>query len=264
MPDTDRKRRGPLTAGEWAAIAFSLVVAGAVTFTWWRGHRPPPAAPPAATEPAAAPEVAAPPPPPLAATATPADVRAQLEPVSADPLFRRALAGDDVLARAAVLIDNLAEGVSPRRVLDFLAPSKPFTVVASGERKVIAPAAYARYDAFAGAVASVDAPLLARAYRALHPALETAYRALGYPQGALDRAAARALQRLVAAPVRDGEVAVKDEGGVFVFEDPALEALRPVEKHLLRMGPRNARLVQAKARELQQALGLPGIVAAPR
>ena len=30
-----------------------------------------------------------------------------------------------------------------------------------------------------------------------------------------------------------------------------------VEKHLLRMGPRNTRLLQAKARDIRQALGLP-------
>jgi len=30
-----------------------------------------------------------------------------------------------------------------------------------------------------------------------------------------------------------------------------------VEKHLVRMGPRNGRIVQAKARELLAALGLP-------
>ena len=37
--------------------------------------------------------------------------------------------------------------------------------------------------------------------------------------------------------------------------DPALEALSPPQKHLLRMGPANARLVQSKIREIQAALG---------
>jgi len=36
-----------------------------------------------------------------------------------------------------------------------------------------------------------------------------------------------------------------------------LEALGAAEKQLLRMGPRNARRVQEKARELEAALGLP-------
>jgi hypothetical protein len=51
-------------------------------------------------------------------------------------------------------------------------------------------------------------------------------------------------------------VFVQGDGAVYAFSDPKLEALGPVEKHLLRMGPRNARLVQAKAREIEGALGL--------
>jgi len=48
---------------------------------------------------------------------------------------------------------------------------------------------------------------------------------------------------------------------LYLFADPALEAKDAVDKHLLRIGPRNARIVKAKAAALQQALGLP---AAPR
>ena len=40
------------------------------------------------------------------------------------------------------------------------------------------------------------------------------------------------------------------------FADPALEALSPAQKQLLRLGPGNARRVQAKLRELAPALGL--------
>jgi hypothetical protein len=75
--------------------------------------------------------------------------------------------------------------------------------------------------------------------------------------GAADRVTARALSRIEAAPVREGDVAVVEgKGTVYAFADPGLEALGPVEKHLLRMGPRNAQLLQAKARDVRAALGL--------
>jgi hypothetical protein len=95
--------------------------------------------------------------------------------------------------------------------------------------------------------------------------VERAYRALGYPDGALDRVTTRALQRLASARVQSGEVEVVDQGGgVYRYADPRLEELTETEKHLLRMGPRNAGIVQAKARELLAALGLaPGATAAP-
>jgi hypothetical protein len=160
--------------------------------------------------------------------------------------------------RWAIVADNVAEGASPRRQLAQVAPRGPFTVEQRGGATVIAAASYARYDAFGDAVASVDAAALAALYRAVHAPVEAAYRALGYPSAPFEAVVVRALHRIETAPVVDGAVAVRDEGGIFVFADPRLETQREVEKHLLRMGPRNTRLVQEKARELREALGLPG------
>jgi hypothetical protein len=182
--------------------------------------------------------------------------RALMEGVAPSSPLRAALEGDFV-RRWAVVLDNLAEGVSPRRELPFLAPSRPFTVVERGGTVFVDPASYRRYDAFAAAVAGADTQTLARAYRAARAPLEAAYRLLGYPEVSLDDVLSRALARIEVAPVEDGEVAVVDEGGLFAFSEPRLEGLRDVEKHLLRMGPRNTRLLQAKARDLREALGLP-------
>jgi hypothetical protein len=70
---------------------------------------------------------------------------------------------------------------------------------------------------------------------------------------------ARTARTSIEGPPRspEGDVPVAEREGVFVFQDERLEGAREVEKHLLRMGPRNTRLVQAKARELLDALGLP-------
>jgi hypothetical protein len=43
---------------------------------------------------------------------------------------------------------------------------------------------------------------------------------------------------------------------MFAFEDPALESLSPPQRQLLRMGPRNARIVQQKLREIAPYLGI--------
>ena len=54
-----------------------------------------------------------------------------------------------------------------------------------------------------------------------------------------------------------GPIEVVDEEGWYVFADPALEDLRATEKHMIRLGPANATRVQAKLRELAQAIGIP-------
>jgi hypothetical protein len=254
----------PKDRSDWLLVAVALAVVGGAGLFWYL-HEPerpapvlelppaPPAeAPTGPTGPAAAPT---PPPPPV-----PGDrLRALLGPFSADAAWKRWLDQGDLVNRWAVVTDNLAEGASPRRQLDFLAPSKPFTIANHGGKTVIAPEAYRRYDAFGAVVASVDAGAVARAYRELHPVIEAAWKALGSPDGSLDRVTARALARLAAAPVVDGdlELVPAGEGALYLFADPKLEALPAVEKHLLRMGPATARKIQAKARELEKALALP-------
>jgi len=247
---------------EWILVALAVAILGGGLALWLlrRAPAPPPAA--LVAEPAAPPTALPPSPggpaPASAPTAASDATRALLEAVSANPDYRAWLAGEDVLNRWAVVTDNLAEGVSPRRALERLAPARPFTVAQRGGVTVIAPESYRRYDAFADAVASVDPAAFAAAYRALHPVLEGAWRALGDPHGSLDAVAARALSRLAAAPVVDGEVAVEAAGPVlYLYADPALEARAAVEKHLLRMGPRNTRIVKRQAAALLQALGLP-------
>jgi hypothetical protein len=237
-----------------AAIAL-LAGGGALLLRSLDRAAPPPPAPPAPAT-AAAPEDPELPPGPEGAPPAPATIRSRLEAVSPDPSLRKLLAQGDVVRRWAVVAAALAAGESPRRELAALAPPGKFSVEDDGGRAAISAASYARYDAFGDAVASVDAEALAAAWRALRPALQAAYRALGYPYPSVDAAMLRALRRLEQAPVRDGPVHVVADEGVHVFADPRLEALGDVEKHLLRMGPRNARLVQAKARELEAALAL--------
>ncbi|HEX9051561.1 MAG TPA: DUF3014 domain-containing protein [Anaeromyxobacter sp.] len=239
------------------AILLSLAVVGGGGFLAWRylardAQQPPPPPPPA--YPAAADGGAA------AAAEGPAPdastTKGLLEAVSKSELLRKALAEGDVIRRWAVVAANLALGESPRRELGAFAPAGTFAVATVGGRTAIAPEAYARYDAFADAVSSVDGEALATAWRTLHPALQAAYRALGYPYRTVDAAMLRALRRIEDAPVHDGPVYVEPEGKVYAYADPRLEALGQVEKHLLRMGPRNTRAIQAKARELEVALGL--------
>jgi hypothetical protein len=247
---TALRRRG---ASRWI-VAVVLVAAAVVAAVWLLGEQPPEPQPTGGAAPAPAPPAPEPPlPPPSAATA-----REFVEAISANPLFRRATTGDDLSPRVALVLSSLANGESPRKPLAALAPGKPFSVVTRDGATFIAHASYARYDAFATAVGSVDAQKLAVAYRALRGPIEAALRALGYPEARLDDFTGRALRRITSAPVRDSDVEVVGVRGFYAFADAKLEQLDEVQKHLLRMGPRNTRVIQDKARELQRVLG-PGV-----
>ena len=257
--DTPRTSLRPPSRGPWvvAAIVLLALVGG----IWWY-LRPATLPPLAETAPQRTPTAAATPETPSGPDVGGDRMRALLEAVSPNPLYRRLSSQEDVVRRWAIVTDNVAEGVSPRKQLHLLAPRHPFTAEKRGGTTVISAASYARYDALADAVASVDAGAAAAAYRELHGMVERAYRALGYPDASLDRVTTRALQRIAQAPIPAGDVAIVDQGGVFTYADPRLEALGPVEKHLVRMGPRNARIFQEKAREILGALGFPEVPAA--
>ena len=183
--------------------------------------------------------------------------RSLLEAVSPDPALRRLLGEAELARRWAVAVENLANDVVPRKQLEPFAPKGPFAVVRRGGTTFVDPQTYRRYDAFGDAVASVNVDALVIAYAALRPGLEAAYRALGYPDGSIDRAAARALHRIELAPVREGELAVVEgPGTTWIYADPALERLGDVDKQMMRLGPRNERILQEKAREISRALGL--------
>ena len=254
----DNERPGrtmrPPTMAPWVMLVL-LGVAGAVGGIYWFRTRTSPFSE------VPAPRVPAVPAPPEAARGPAVDEPGQkslLEAVSDAAAWRRILAEGDLVRRWAVVTENVAEGSVPRKPLASLAPAKGFSVVSRDGRTYVAPESYHRYDAVADAVGSVNVGALAAAYRALRPMLETAYRGLGYPEGSIDRVTARALARIERAPVRDGDVAVVEgKGTIYAFADPSLEALLEVEKQMLRMGPRNERIIQAKAREIAAALALP-------
>ena len=243
-----------------------LAAGGAVggAYAVWASRRAPPPPPSATAEAVPSPAPAEP-----SGAAAPAEAqvdaagaRALLEGVTTSDLLRRWLGEADLVRRCVVVADNVAEGVSPRRSLRAFAPASPFSVARSGDGSAISPESYSRHDRVADAIASVDAQALATAYRRLHGVLESAYRMLGHPEGSLDGVVSRALARIEKAPVVEGDVRVELREGLWVFADDRLEALPDVEKHLLRMGPRNTRILQSKAGQLRAALRLPEQVAA--
>jgi hypothetical protein len=224
-----------------AAVALVLVVGSAIYLHRSAQEAP---APPTAPQVAAAPPAADAPLPPPAKTD--ADARKDLASLSSRPEWAQWLDAADLLDRWVVIVDNLAEDVSPRRQLEFVKLA-PMTADKLD---------YHRYDGIADVIASVDARGFAQVAREIRPLLESAYHKLGYPDRKFDDVLAKAMQRVVDAKSVAQTPKLEPKGANFRFADDRLESLGPVEKHFLRMGPRNTKLIQAKAREIAAALDL--------
>lgn len=186
-------------------------------------------------------------------------VRDLVSRLTTHPTVAAWLTTDDLVRNLVVSVANAADGITPARHLRRLRPAEPFTPVEDGERLVIAPASYHRYDRFAAALASVDPDGAARLYATLKPRLEEAYRELGRPETSFDEATERVIVQLLRTPVLDRPLVIQPglKGIGFVYTDGSLEALSGAQKQLLRMGPDNVRAVQRSLRAFADALGIP-------
>ena len=183
-------------------------------------------------------------------------VRALIRQLSQKPEWAAWLASGNLVRSFVVSVDKIAVGSSPAKDLKPAAPASRFATLGSGRTLRIDPASYDRYNGLANVVDAIDPDGAARAYRRLRPLMQQAFEELGYVNLSFDDRLARALGRLVDVPVPEGDVMLRATSVTFQYADPELEELSPAQKHMLRMGPHNMRLVQTKLRAFARAAGL--------
>jgi hypothetical protein len=175
---------------------------------------------------------------------------------SARSEFRAWLAAPELVRRFVAGVASVANGESPRQQLFFLAQEERFRVVQQDGHLIADPRSHARYDIATDVFASLDVPTLVRAYRLLQPLFEEAFADLGIPERSFEVTLGQAIRELLGAPRIEGAVELRRVGSFYEYSDEELESLSPAQRHLLRMGPRNALRIQAKLREIQNQLGL--------
>ena len=172
------------------------------------------------------------------------------------PKLAEWLKAKDLIRRITAAVDNIADGLSPRPHLRFLAPGKGFSVV-KREKLYLNPQSYRRYDLVADAFASLDANGAVRIFRELKSLFQDAYRELGYPNEDFQDTLIRAIKELLGTPIVEGDIVLEQAVVTYQMADEDLENLSDAQKHLLRMGPQNTRKIQNKLREMAVALGVP-------
>jgi hypothetical protein len=184
-------------------------------------------------------------------------VRELVKQLTSHPRIAAWLATDGLIRTFAVAIENVAGGATPASQLGVWRPKSGFETMARGQDLLIAPRSYERYDDLADAAASIDAAGAARLYATLKPRIEEAHRDLGHPDTSVDRTLEQAIVALLRTPVPAAAPRLESKGIGYGFTDPALEGLTAAQKQLLRMGPRNVRMIQSSLREIALALGIP-------
>lgn len=184
-----------------------------------------------------------------------ADLRSFLADAGADtdPL-RRGLNAPFLLDRGVSAIDQIARGYVPQRALNLGRPEGRFEARREGNRYLLDPGSYQRYDRLISAVTTLPPAQLATGFQRFRPLLEQAYGTLGYPADQMDNALVATLDAILAVPAPVGTPELVSKGALWAYADPELEARSDLHKQLLRLGPDNLRRLQRWAGELRRAL----------
>lgn len=180
-------------------------------------------------------------------------LRSMIEGLSAHPRLGDVIATDGIVRAFVKAVVAIANDESPRAMVLYLEPEQGFAVAEREGKVVIDPASFERYTWITGVFSSLDATGTAELYGDLEPLFDEAYAEIGYPGERFRDALDDALQVLGSTPLPEGYVEVRRGNVLWEFRDPDLENLSPPQKHLLRMGPANVRLIQSKIREIQAA-----------
>ena len=262
-------QRGAISAAQAGLIlVLLLVIAGGVvllTGIWPPEEEPaptvtapPPAPPPAPViteleEPAVEP---LPPPPapveePLPRLEESDDaVRDAVGDIPLGTAGQQYLVPGNIIERSASLIYLMAQGDVPYKLLPVSRPKAAFPISDDGTQVVTDPAGFERYEALTQWLQSLDLESLLSSLEWFIPLFREAWSYYGEDPAAFDMAVVMTLDLVIATPEVDlSEARLIRKEAVWIFEDPAIEGLAPIQKQVLRMGPENAEIVKAKATE---------------
>ena len=158
----------------------------------------------------------------------------------------------NIIERTTSVLYLLAEGEVPYKLVPIARPKAAFPITDDGLQVTADPEGHARYDAFAVWIQSLDIESLLAAVDWLLPLFREAWSFYGESESSFDQSVLYALDLIIYTPeVETSDARLFRKEAVWLYEDPALEALPPIQKQLLRMGPANAATIKAKAREAQ-------------
>jgi hypothetical protein len=144
-------------------------------------------------------------------------------------------------------MENVSRGKVPHKYFKFLAPSGQMTVDEMPNKEYsLDSKSYKRYNQFANTIDSLDTEALVYTYTMLKPFIETAWDEMKTPGQSFDEVVLKAIKQVQTAPAIREEIRLIRPSVMYKFADTRLEQLNAVSKQMLRMGPRNTRIIQKK------------------
>lgn len=169
------------------------------------------------------------------------------------------LSADQFVRKYVLIANDFAQGQRITKHVSFLRFDEPFAVEQGENGLYIAAKSFRRYNNLAQTIQAMDAKATVMVYQKIRPLMLQVFAEFGYPKEiTLESVIKKAVGEILAVPVVDGQVAVVRPSVYYKFADAQLEALNPVQKQIIRMGPENTRTIQNKCREFLVELAKAG------
>lgn len=199
-------------------------------------------------------------------TALPEQAVALPELSSSDEAFRQAvialssefapwLKADQLINKYVVIVNDFSQGLWLEKHMRFLKQPQAFLAEKTDGGLLMSPKSYQRYDKLAAAIDAVNANAALAVYQKFKPLFQQVFVDFGYPsEHPLDDIFLKTAAQILAAPVIEQPIPLVRPSVFYKYADEKLEALSPVSKQMLRMGPENTRIIQNKVRQLVEVL----------
>jgi hypothetical protein len=164
------------------------------------------------------------------------------------------LVPENIIRNIVVTVDNLSKKKVALDKRPIKATSGQFMTRSNGDQLTISPDNYARYRPFMDVVKTVDTEKAVALYYHFYPLFQSAFDDLGYQDAYFNDHLIALIDHLLSTPDVTGPIALTQPNVMYLYADPALEALSPGQKTLIRMGPTNEALIKARLRDLKTQL----------
>lgn len=171
------------------------------------------------------------------------------------PQLNHWFSSNQLISKYLTIVNDFSQGQRPYKHFHFLRLKQAFIVKQDTTGLIIAAESYQRFDPLIKAIDQLNINTSLNYYRAYQPLLQEVFETFAYPNSyKLDDLFKKAIAQILQAPIITGPITLIHHNRRYKFADQTLEALNPVHKQIIRMGPENTAILQNKLRQFVQAL----------
>ena len=161
----------------------------------------------------------------------------------------------NIIEQWVIVANDFSQNLRPLKHFRQFKLNQPFQVAGDNSGMYISEQSYQRYNTLASAIHAVDIERALGLYNKYRPLLQQVFAGFAYPEEyQVEDVIKKATSNILQAPILEGKIRVTKPSVYYKFAEQKLEMLSPVQKQMIRMGPENTRIIQAKLRQFIEGL----------